>query len=59
MSNGKFKRENNNGCGNCGGKKCQPEPPKLPVKTGCYVISRQGSSTRLNVGGAPIVNKGC
>jgi hypothetical protein len=59
MSNGKFKRENNNGCGCGGGKKSEPKPPEVPVKRGCYVVSRSGGSTRYNSGSYPIVNKGC
>jgi hypothetical protein len=60
MSNGKFKKENNNGCGCNGGKKCQPKPPELPVKRGCYVVSKSGGgSARYNAGSGHIVNKGC
>ena len=59
MSNGKFKKENNNGCGcNGGGKKCQ-KPPELPVKRGCYVVSRSGGITRYKSNSRPIVNKSC
>ena len=58
MSNGKFKKENNNGCGNCNSKKCLTPEPKHVVKKGCYVVSRSGSTTILNVGSS-VKSKGC
>ena len=58
MSNGKFKKENNNGCGNCNSKKCSLPETKPVVKKGCYVTSRSGGATRLNVGSSTR-SKGC
>jgi len=48
MSNGKFKRDNNAGCGNCGHKKCPPPPKTPPTKRGCYVRTNSSNIVRLN-----------
>ena len=59
MSHGKFKRDNNAGCGNCGGKKCTTPEPTPKVKRGCYVRATSGNITKVNVGANPSNLKVC